>query len=179
MSKYLNWGRRAWSYHAEAFSSLFIQRPAERRVRAQGREERSECVQERRQKAEKWEQIQRGVWNAEREGRERGKESRTERSTERCDHLSRSRCASCSGWVTAAVRRALLLWRNLTHPRKSSAAYSTQRAGLIASFRVSCHQRATPQPLRGATAAWGGSLSLPSSASSSSDPPLELLKRRR
>lgn len=89
----------------------------------------------------------RGVWNAE---RERGEER--ESRSEPCDHLSRSRCASCPGWVTAGVRRALLLWRNLTRPRKSSAAYSTQRAGLIASLRVSCHQRATPQPLRGATA---------------------------
>lgn len=51
-----------------------------------------------------------------------------------CDHLSCSRCASCSGWGTAGVQRALLLWRNLTRPRKSSAAYSTQHSSLIASL---------------------------------------------
>lgn len=56
------------------------------------------------------------------------------RNTRLCDHLSCSRCASCSGWGTAGVQRALLLWRNLTRPRKSSAAYSTQRSGLIASL---------------------------------------------
>lgn len=49
------------------------------------------------------------------------------------DHLSCSRCASWSGWGAAGVRRAPLLWRNLTRPRKSSAAYSTQRSGLISS----------------------------------------------
>lgn len=50
------------------------------------------------------------------------------------DHLSCSCCASCSGWGDAGVRRAPLLWRNLTRPRKSSAAYSSQRSGLIASL---------------------------------------------
>lgn len=55
-------------------------------------------------------------------------------NTRLCDHLSCSRCASCSGWGTAGVQRALLLWRNLTRPRKSSAAYSTQHSSLIASL---------------------------------------------
>lgn len=142
--------RRAWSYPAEALSSLFLtDREQLSGVCAQGREEPSECVQER-QIAE----IQREEFGMQ---RERGRE-REENWEKQYDHLSRSRCASCCGWVTAGVRRARLLRRNLTRPRKSSAAYSTQRAGLIASLRVSCHQRATPQPLRGATATWGGSL---------------------
>lgn len=67
-SKYLSWGRRV----ILAFSSLFLQRPAERRVCAQGREERSECVQGR-QIAGKWEQIQRAEFGMQIE-REREKE---------------------------------------------------------------------------------------------------------
>ena len=75
------------------------------------------------------------------EGREGGRERRgrerflkRSRSTGLCDHLSCSRCASCPGGGAAGVQRARLLWRNLTRPRKSSAAYSTQRSGLIASL---------------------------------------------
>lgn len=56
------------------------------------------------------------------------------KNTGLCDHLSCSHCASCCGWGAAGVQRTLLLWRNLTRPRKSSAAYSTQRSGLIASL---------------------------------------------
>lgn len=66
----------------------------------------------------------------------RGKPSflKRRKNTRLCDHLSCSRCASCRGRGAAGVQRARLLWRNLTRPRKSSAAYSTQRSGLIASL---------------------------------------------
>lgn len=78
--------------------------------------------------------VKRG-WNAKRREKEGSlRFLRRSRNTGLCGHLSCSRCASCSGWGTGGVQRALLLWRNLTRPRKSSAAYSTQHSGLIASL---------------------------------------------
>lgn len=85
-----------------------------------------------------------------------------------CDHLSCSRCASCSDWGTAGVQRALLLWRNLTRPRKSSAAYSTQRSGLIASLAFPV-TKSHPSAARGGETTTTGN-SLASSASSSDTP---------
>lgn len=75
-SKYLNWGRSAWSYQAEAFSSLFWQRPAERRVCAQGRGAEWMCAGEADSR-EVGADSKRGVWNAERERKkERAEASR-------------------------------------------------------------------------------------------------------
>lgn len=126
----------------EALSLLLTQneRLAERkelRVCEQGREKQSECVRKRHRR--QWRCRNRFSerlleCKEERKRRIKLRFLRRSRNAGLCGHLNCSRCACCSGWGTAGVQHALLLWRNLTRPRKSSAAYSTQRSGLIASL---------------------------------------------
>lgn len=110
----------------------------------------------------------RGKWGGKKNGRKKNDSSVFRSSSRAWDHLSCSRCASCCGRGAAGVRRAPLLWRNLTRPRKSSAAYSSQHSGLIASpvFPVTQKKkkRASPQPLRGGTDHDHSRLSLSSDA---------------